>query len=63
MTAAINAATVSQFLGAFALCIVAAMAILFLACALIDYTRRVEEPLGGIGDESESDPEREGGAE
>ena len=53
--------TVIQFCGIAAICTAILIVMAVIVCALIDYTRKVEDPIGSLADEEkekEADDER-----
>lgn len=50
--------TIANWLGVIALAVLCGMVIVFAVCALIDFTRGVEDPIGSLADEEQ---EKEGG--
>lgn len=53
--------TVANWLGVIALALLCGMVIVFAVCAVIDYTRGVEEGVGSLADEERE--KEKGGAE
>ena len=53
-------AELAKMLMAGALSVAIVVVVLIVVCDIIDMTRRMEDPIGGIGDEDESDPEKGG---
>ena len=51
-------AAVAKMLMAGALSVAIVVVILIVVCEIIDMTRRMEDPIGDIGDEDASDPEK-----
>lgn len=50
--------TITNWLGVIALALLCGIVIVFGVCALIDFTHRVEDPIGSLTDEER---EKEGG--
>lgn len=50
--------TIAKLLMAGALTAALVVVALIVVCEIIDMTRRMEDPIGGIGDEDASDPEK-----